>query len=80
MDNSILSLLKAERTRIEKAIALFEPQTSTPAVQPPAGKPRRHGRHMSAASRAAMSKKLKAIWAAKKAKKAARKTAAKKAS
>jgi hypothetical protein len=74
----LLDQLRQERAELDATIRVLERHTgSTPARAASAAKPKRHGRVMSAAAKAAMSRKLKAIWAAKKKASAARSKAAK---
>lgn len=78
---TLLEQAKLERDRLDKVIAMLEPADLS-AIRPVkrgrgwTAQPKRHGRKMSAAAKKAMSLKLKAIWAAKKAKKASRSKAA----
>jgi hypothetical protein len=66
----ILAVAKAERDRLNKVIAILEPEAPTATPTKSKGKPR--GRHQwTEAERKAMSIKQKALWAKKKVKKAA---------
>lgn len=61
----ILSQLKAERERVDKAIAALEGLDSTGATAAPAKVVRRGRRRMSAAARKRISDAAKARWAAR---------------
>ena len=72
----ILSELRAERERIERAISALEslntathrpgPRAAAARPQAPAAKPARRRRHMSAAARKRMSEMMKKRWAERK--------------
>ena len=65
---TLLEQLRNEHAELGKAIALLERRTgaSGSGSQRRALAPKRHIRLMSATAKAAMSRKLKAVWAAKK--------------
>jgi hypothetical protein len=79
----LLDQLRKERDELSATIIVLERRvgTSAPASSTRGSSvaPKPHGRMMSAADKAAMSRKLKAVWAAKRAKAGARSRAAKKA-
>jgi hypothetical protein len=75
---SLLDQLMKERSELDSLIEglrkrLGGSQAHAKAHSAPKGKPKRHGRHWTPAMRAAMSRRLKQVIAAKRAKKAARK-------
>jgi len=75
---TLLNQLRKERDELSATISVLERRAGvSPAATRRASAPKRHGRVMSAAAKAAMSRKLKAIWAAKKKASAARSKAAK---
>lgn len=79
---TLLEQMKKEHADLGSAIAVLESRiggSSAPAKRSQSGTVKRHGRVMSAAAKAAMSKRLKQVWAAKRAKAEARSKAAKKA-
>lgn len=78
----LLDQLRQERAELDATIRVLESRTGVSATvtrRASARKTKPHGRPMSAAARAAMSRKLKQVWAKKKAQIAARSKAAKKA-
>jgi len=77
---TLLEQLRSERAELDATITVLEKRFGVQGAVPRTRKstgPKRHGRVMSAAAKAAMSRKLKAVWAAKKAKAAARSKVAK---
>lgn len=77
MDTStLLNQLRQERAELDATISVLERRAGAVSVGG-SRKPKKHGRPMSAAAKLAMSKKLKAVWAAKKKASAARSKAAK---
>lgn len=77
----LLEQLRAEKEGLEATIRTLEARLGADSHGPASrgvNVPNRHGRVMSAAAKAAMSKKLKQVWAAKKRAQASRSAAAKK--
>lgn len=72
----LLEQLRKERDELSATISVLERRTGEVSVGG-SRKPKKHGRPMSAAAKLAMSKKLKAVWAAKKKAFASRSKAAK---
>ena len=70
---TLLNSLRKERDELSATIAVLERRMPTST----AGKTKPHGRRLSAKARAAMSRKLKQVWAQKRKARAARSKAAK---
>lgn len=68
--DNILSALKAERYRLDQAIAALEGASGPRRGRPPSSQAGRPRRHMSAAARRRISLAMKARWAARKKSKA----------
>ena len=64
--DSILSALKAERYRLDQAIAALEGASGPRRGRPPLSATGRRRRHMSAAARRRISQAMKARWAVRK--------------
>jgi hypothetical protein len=77
--NQLLADLRQERSVLDAAVQLLESRLGSPKAPRTrgTGSKKKHARKFSAAARKAMSLRLKAVWAAKKAKKEARSKAAK---